>query len=164
MKIYAFDFDGTLFDTPDPEIGKPIFKEKTGLDWPHRGWWSKRESLDTKIFKIKPIDWVYSEYLKATSKDDMVIMATGRMESLRIEVDHILKKNGVEFDKVYLNPGMDTYVYKTRVFSGLIEKHSPDKFVMYDDRDSHLEKFIDWAKTQPCEIDIIDVKIKKVIN
>ena len=31
MKIYAFDFDGTLFDTPDPEIGKPIFKERLDL-------------------------------------------------------------------------------------------------------------------------------------
>lgn len=164
MKIYAFDFDGTLFDTPDPEIGKPIFKEKTGLDWPHRGWWSKRESLDTKIFKIKPIDWVYREYLKATSTNDMVIMATGRMESLRDQVTKILKSNNIEFNITYLNPGMDTYIYKTRVFGGLIDKHKPEKFIMYDDRDAHLEKFIDWAKTQPCEIDIIDVKIKKVIN
>jgi len=164
MKIFAFDFDGTLFDTPTPEVGKPIFKEKTGLDWPHRGWWSKRESLDTQIFEINPIDWVYKEYLRATSSDDLVIMATGRITPLRPQVDKILKSNNIEFDHIYLNPGMDTYLYKTRVFSDLIQKHNPEEFTMYDDRDAHLEKFVEWAKTQPCQIDIIDVKIKKVIN
>lgn len=164
MIIYAFDFDGTLFDTPGPEIGKPIFKEKTGIDWPHRGWWSKRESLDPQIFDIKPIDWVYKEYLKATSGNDMVIMATGRMDSLRPQVTNILKSNNIEFDGVYLNTGGDTYLYKTRLFESLIKKHNPESFIIYDDRDPHLVKFVDWAKTQPCKVDIIDVKIKKIIN
>jgi hypothetical protein len=48
----------------------------------------------------------------------------------------------------------------------LISKNKPDVFIMYDDRFEHLSKFVHWAKTQPCEIHIIDVinKTTKIVN
>ncbi len=162
-KIFVFDFDGTLFNTPEPERGKVIFKQKTGIDWPYRGWWSKKESLDTKIFDIKPIDWVYRKYLESLHEENHVILATGRMEELRNQVNKILVDNNTLFDKVYLNPGMDTFVFKVRVFDSLIEKHSPEEFTIYDDRDAHLVKFKEWSETKNININIIDVKTKEKI-
>ena len=53
-KVSIYDFDGTLIKTPEPELGKKIWKEKTGEDYPHKGWWGKRESLDIDIFEHEP--------------------------------------------------------------------------------------------------------------
>lgn len=160
-EVISFDFDGTLFYTPEPLLGKDVFKRETGLDWPHRGWWSKRETLDTKIFNIPINQWVYRKYLESISDDKIVILATGRMEPLRREVENILDGEELVFDKVYLNPGGDTYMFKIRVFEKLIEKHSPLKFTMYDDRIEHLVKFKEWGLMQQCDVDVINVNTKK---
>jgi hypothetical protein len=159
-KIYVFDFDGTLFYTPEPEQGKKIFKLKFGFDWPHRGWWSKRETLDQNIFHIPMNQWVYREYRKSISEDSVVILATGRMEKLRLEVESILDNNNLDFHEVHLNPGMDTFLFKANLFDNLIKKYNPEVLTMYDDRVEHLVKFKEWAKTQSCEIDIIDINRK----
>ncbi len=159
-KIYVFDFDGTLFYTPEPEEGKKVFKSKFGFDWPHRGWWSKKETLDQDTFHIPMNQWVYREYLKSISDDSIVILATGRMEKLRREVESILNNNNLDFHEVHLNPGMDTFLFKTKVFEKLIQKHNPESLTMYDDRVEHLVKFREWAKTQSCRIDIIDINRK----
>lgn len=176
-KIVSFDFDGTLFFTPEPEKGKVVFKSVTGLDWPHRGWWGRKESLDLKIFPIPINQYVYDEYLRySNDPDSYVILATGRLASskgdLTEEVMSVLSQydltpsgqNG--FKEVHLNPGMDTYRFKTQLFERLITKHRPDEFVMYDDRQEHIHNFSEWAKTQPCKITIIDVvnKIEKTYN
>jgi hypothetical protein len=159
-KIYVFDFDGTLFYTPEPEEGKKTFKMQTNIDWPHRGWWSKKETLDQDIFHIPMNQWVYRQYLKSISENALVVLATGRMEKLRKEVESILNSNNLSFDEIHLNPGMDTFLFKAKLFEKLIEKCSPDILTMYDDRVEHLIKFREWAKTQPCQVDIIDVNRK----
>lgn len=159
-KIYSFDFYATLFYTPEPEEGKKVFKRETGIDWPHKGWWSKKETLDQEIFYIPINEWVYKQYLNCISEDSMIILATGRIEKLRNEVESILSNHNLVFDEVHLNPGMDTYLFKQRLFERLIDKHKPDLFTMYDDRVEHLIKFKEWAKTQTCQIDIIDINRK----
>lgn len=53
-KLAAYDMDGTLLYTPEPEYGIKAYEENTGLKYPHMGWWSKPESLDYNIFDIKP--------------------------------------------------------------------------------------------------------------
>ena len=59
-KLVSFDFDKTMCFTPEPEEGKVIFKNKTGLDWPHRGWWGRSETLNLEIFSIPINQYVYS--------------------------------------------------------------------------------------------------------
>lgn len=44
-ELAIFDFDGTTMDTLYPEIGRPIYKEKTGEDWPFKGWWVDQNHL-----------------------------------------------------------------------------------------------------------------------
>ena len=58
-KIEIYDFDGTLVDTQLPDTGKPIWKEKTGEDWPYKGWWGRVESLDMDVFEQKPVPSVF---------------------------------------------------------------------------------------------------------
>jgi hypothetical protein len=158
-RLITFDFDDTLFKTPLPNEGKEIWKEKTGEDWPHRGWWSKRESLDTEIFDIPLNPPIYKQYLKAISDpNNYVVLATGRIEPLRTEVEDILLSNDLEFKEIHLNPGTDTFDFKRDLFTRLINELRPELYVMYDDRDEHLVRFKEWADTLPCRTIIVDAK------
>ncbi len=164
MNIIAFDFDGTLYHTSEPSGGKDLFKLKTGMEWPHLGWWSKPETLDLEIFPTPINEYVFREYEKWSKMDDSYcILATGRMEKMRLDVERILNRDDLTFNEVHLNPGMETFLFKTRLFEKLISKFNPDKFIMYDDRQEHIHKFKVWAETQPCEIHIIDV-VNKILK
>lgn len=164
-KLISFDFDDTLVKTPLPEKGKIVWKEKTGTDWPHRGWWSKPESLDMEIFDIPLNKHVYEDYERLLSDpENYIVLATGRITKLRDEVDIILDHYGLDFDEVHLNPGEDTYEFKKQLFSDLIDKLQPEEYIMYDDRDEHLERFVNWAKTLPCKTTIIDAKTGQVFQ
>lgn len=181
-KLYSFDFDGTLFFSPTPEDGKPLFKLKTGKDWPHIGWWSKSETLDPKIFYVAKNEWMYRKYLEASSEDDSAsILATGRLNkvaNMRENIYDILNNNNITFDElmtipktekypingengVYLNWGSDTLIFKKRLFEKLIKLTKCELFTMYDDRKNHLIEFKEWAKKQKCNITIVDSISKK---
>jgi len=81
----------------------------------------------------------------------------GRLSKLRSEVTTILDKYNLIFDEVHLNPGMDTFKFKTDLFEKLIYKFRPDVVTIYDDRQTHLQRFREWVKTKPCDIEIVDV-------
>lgn len=159
--LVLFDFDGTLFNTPEPIEGKILFKNKTGTDWSHSGWWGRRESLDLDIFDIDLNEHVYLDYLKhSLDRDSYVILATGRLTKLKNEVQKILDLYKLNFDEVHCNPGTDTFLFKKILFENLISKHKPDLVFIYDDRIEHLNKFREWSMTQYCQMFIIDV-VKK---
>ncbi len=156
-KLISFDFDDTLIKTPLPAEGKIIWKEKTGEEWPHRGWWSKPESLDMEIFDIPLNKKIYRKYKQVISDpDNYVILATGRVAPLRDEVYTILDHYGLEFDEIHLNPGIDTFEFKSNLFAKLIYELQPEEFIMYDDRQEHLIRFVSWANAMPCKVTIID--------
>ena len=156
-KLISFDLDDTLIKSPLPAEGKQIWKEKTGEEWPHRGWWSKPESLDMDVFEIPLNKKIYRRYQQAISDpDNYVILATGRVAPLRDEVYTILDHYGLEFDEIHLNPGIDTFEFKSNLFAKLIYELQPEEFIMYDDRQEHLVKFVSWANAMPCKVTIID--------
>jgi FMN phosphatase YigB (HAD superfamily) len=162
-RIVCFDFDGTLCHTHTKEDGQIIYKEKTGENWPHRGWWSKPESLDMNIFKIDLNEWVYRKYLETiVDPKNYVILATGRIELLRKEVETILSHHNLKFDKISLNWGGDTFNFKCRLFEQTIKNIKPREFIMYDDRTEHIEKFKQWAVGQSSDITIINVLNKEM--
>jgi hypothetical protein len=164
MTLFSFDFDDTLCHTPDQHEGKRQWEKTTGLTWPYGGWWGKAESLDTEVFYIPKNEWVYQKYLDAVSEEESyVIMATGRLQKvpgMRANVDKILNQHNLSFDEIHLNWGGDTFRFKTTLFEQLIKKTKCDHFVMYDDRHEHIVKFIEWARSQSCDVTIVDVKNK----
>jgi len=171
-KLVSFDFDGTLFFTPDKENGQVIFKNVTGIDWPYGGWWGRKESLDLRIFPIPINQYVYNSYLKhREDPDTYVFLATGRLASKKVDLTKNVMRvldqydltidNEKGFHEIHLNPGMDTFAFKARLFENLIKQHNPDEFIMYDDRHGHLINFETWAQTQKCKVTIIDVVNKK---
>lgn len=100
-RLIAFDFDGTLCDSPMPETGKKIWKEKTGSEFPFVGWWSKPESLDLNVFDIKMFPSVQNQLNRERSTPDtLVIILTSRMKKLIPQIEAVLNKNGVVVDKI----------------------------------------------------------------
>ena len=158
-RIDIFDFDGTLVFTPDFYEGKEIWEKSKGVVWPYNGWASKSESLDLDVFHIPLNPFVYKKYLESHSEYGVLtIMATGRIVKLKDDVDKILEHYGLEFDEKFLNNGGDTYSFKSKLFTDLIDKHKPSIFRMYDDRYPHISAFEnEWAPKQNCTIEIINV-------
>ena len=150
-----------MFHTPLPEEGKIIWKEKTGTEWPHRGWWGKPESIDDEIFDIPKNEWTYKKYLDAVADPDAyVILATGRLDKvpgMRENVEKILRDSNIEFDEVHLNWGGDTFIFKCNLLEQTIGKLGAKELIFYDDRQEHLPKFVEWAKEQDIKSTIVDV-------
>ena len=173
-KLISFDFDKTLFHTPEPEFGKDIFLEKTGKVWPHRGWWGKPETLDMNIFDIPLNQWVYSKYVEFSDiEENFMILATGRLmkvDGMFDNVNKILDKNSIEFNEVHLNWGGDTLKFKLKLFEQKIQSLGVEEFIMFDDRELHLIQFQEWAndfsKKNNIKITIVDVisKIEKTFE
>ena len=150
MKIAIFDFDQTLVESPIPETGKIIYKEKTGKEWPYVGWWSKVETLSLDIFDIPLIQIVKESYNKISSEEGTInIMLTGRIKSLSKQVELVLEYHGLEFDEYHYNSGGPTEAFKMKVMDKLLEKY-PDvtEMVIWEDREPHAILFEEFLKNK----------------
>lgn len=131
-RLAVYDFDGTLMDSPEPDIGKPMWEKFYGKPYPHKGWWGRKESLDTEAFDIKPFPNILAKL-----RDDMAdpdtdtIILTSRMEKLRPELENILSLNGITVDELITKKGRED---KGDVILK-IENYNDDlvEIVVYDD-------------------------------
>lgn len=146
-KLAVFDFDGTLVDTPLPDVGKKEYKEKTGKDWPFPGWWGQPLSLDLSIFDMPTVPMVMSAYKKEKiSPDTCMVMLTGRMVKLGDMVKKILDSKGLTFDEYHFNRGGSTETAKMKTMESLLEKYPKVyELEMWDDRLEHIPVFQSWG-------------------
>jgi hypothetical protein len=163
-RLAVFDFDGTLFNSPEKEIGKQIWKEKTGQDFLHIGWWGRKESLDTEVFDIKPFPNVLAQLNKEkATPDTQVIILTSRMEKLRPEVEKILSDNNIVVDDVILKKGN---VGKGDVLLK-IDNYNPDlkEIIVYDDfMNRNAEKIAEYTDVKDQLSDDINYVLMYVDN
>lgn len=83
--MHVFDFDGTLFETPDPEVGKPLYFSHYGQTWPHKGWVSRPESLQPPMRILPgPVLPLYGKY--AGRGHTKTVVMSGRIRALEPEV------------------------------------------------------------------------------
>jgi hypothetical protein len=155
-KIVIFDFDGTLMNTPHPDSGKKEWEEKTGKDYPHRGWWSKRESLDTNVFDIPAIKDTVTEYLvEYEDPNTLVIMLTGRLPNQADQVEDILNSQGIVFDEYHYKDGGDTLKSKLNTLRSLLNRYPNVNYIeMYEDREPHAIAFEKWGKENDVNIKV----------
>ena len=155
-KIAIFDFDGTLVDSPHPDTGKKEWEEKTGEKYPHIGWWSKRESLDTNIFDINPIKDTVMDYL--TEYEDpttLVIMLTGRLSNQSDQVEEILHDKNIIFDEYHYKKASSTLASKFNTIQDLLKRYPNVNFIeMYEDRASHAQEFEEWGRENGIDIKV----------
>lgn len=136
-RLAAFDFDGTLMNSPEKEVGKIEWQDKTGQPYPHQGWWGRPESLDLDIFDIKPFPTVYNQLKKEQSTPNtFVIVLTSRQEKLRPQVQAVLDANNIHVDKLdmkydWKDKGQKILNY-IQQFPDLVEVN------VYDDMEEHI--------------------------
>ena len=147
-RLIIFDLDGTLCDTPEPNTGKKLWEKHYNKPFPHKGWWGRKESLDTDVFDIKPFPNVLKQLEKEKKRPDTkVIILTSRMEKLRPEVEKILALNKIVVDEVILKRGNED---KGDVILK-IENYNQDlkEIIVYDDyTDKNAEKIAEYTKIQ----------------
>ena len=98
-RLAFYDFDHTLFNSPMPEEGKVIWKQKTGEDWPHKGWWYQADSLNPEIFDLRPYPSVVSKIQKDNADPNTyTVLLTGRMVDMGEDIKKILDSHGISFD------------------------------------------------------------------
>jgi hypothetical protein len=136
-----YDFDGTLMDTPMPDSGKEEWKEKTGEDYPHVGWWGRAESLDPNVFDIKPFQSVLNQLRSDTAKSDTyTIMLTSRLEKLQPQIEILLNNHNITFDDLSLKKKSDGEK-SDRIKEYLRKFPDVDTINVYDDRDKEMRIF-----------------------
>lgn len=164
-KLSFYDFDGCLVNSPEPEKGKIIYKEKTGNDYPHKGWWGRKESLDVDIFDIKYNQNVYQRYLKdSKNPSTMTILLTNRMDKLSHDVIGLLDELNIKFDDYSFKSGSKEKVDRIKFYLTI----HPDVEIIdiYDDREKELVVFREFKKefSDKYQINIFPVQDGKILN
>jgi hypothetical protein len=160
-KISIFDFDGTLADTPHKEDGIAIWEAKTGKEYPHLGWYSKRESLDEDVFNVKLHQPTIMDYtVESKDPNTMVIMLTGRMPNQADQVEKILNEKGVVFEQYHYKERGDTFSSKINTIKKLLEQN-PDvtEIEMWEDRENHADGFEKWGEKNEINLRVNRVSI-----
>ena len=145
-ELHLYDFDGTLFRSPDPP------------DWYDRSvgsWWISHSSLDEPCVPHQPGGewWVGNTVTaaKASISDPNVfaICCTGRTEKpFRWRVPELLKQRGLNFDAVYLNPGMDTAAFKRGILSKLLNRYPfVEHVVVWEDDATKAASYVKHVKS-----------------
>ncbi len=146
--IAVFDFDNTTIDSPTPEIGKQTWKEKTGKDWEHKGWWGKIDSLSMEVFDLKPIGETLKGYNRVKNDPTVYkVLLTGRIGKFENQVKKILNSHGIKFDEYLFNDKGNTLEFKIHELEELTKKFSNATIVeCWDDREEHFPFFERWGE------------------
>lgn len=132
-ELHIYDFDGTLFRSPD----KP--------DWWDFSWFLSEASLGRPCVPDKPgADWWVSKTVgeaKKSISDSKVftVLMTGRTDNtvLGYRIPELLKQAGLSFDKVMLNPGLgNTASWKAQAVGKLLKQHSGEVHLWEDNQDN----------------------------
>ena len=123
-QLFIFDFDGTLFNTPDPKEGKELYEKWSGKTWPHKGWLSWPESLLPPI-KIHPGPALPEFRQHISRASSLTIVVTGRVERTERAVIAALENAQIYPNRVILKPSMGdetTANFKVRVLRELLDE------------------------------------------
>jgi tRNA nucleotidyltransferase (CCA-adding enzyme) len=146
--IAVFDFDNTTINSPEPEKGKKIWKEKTGKEWEHKGWWGKIESLSTDVFDLKPIRETLNGYNRVKNDPSVYkVLLTGRIGKFENQVKKILDSFDIKLDEYLFNNKGNTLEFKIYELEELTKKFPNATIVeLWEDREEHFPYFERWGK------------------
>lgn len=137
-KLNVFDFDGTLFNSPEPPS-----------DWkkPPGTWYYELKSLSKELIGDGSGLWnrqVVSAAMKCLSDDKSItILLTGRNQRNFDEiVKELIANAGLSFDYVKLNPGGNTEKFKINEIKKILELNYRIKTIeFWDDNEEYLQTY-----------------------
>lgn len=156
MKLNLFDFDGTLFKSPEY---KPEWWDVAG----EYSWFSEPISLTEPCVPLRPSnDWWIEASVRDAKKalqdpDAITIICTGRVESHRPRLISLLQKKGLRgFDGMFFNPGMSAKTFKVMTMEKLHKKHDFDSVHIWENENyDYYKKWVEGHMGVPCTIHVV---------
>lgn len=150
--VRIFDFDGTLFNSPNPNPQiwdkKILGKLKAHFNEGGYGWYQNTLTLSDEYIQDSDFNEdVVNEVKKSMSDPNSVtVLLTGRTTDYSNQVKRILGSRGLVFDYYGLKPtdGKDrehTMDFKKRFIKEIIAAENPVGIEMWDDRIKHVNAF-----------------------
>ena len=157
MELHLFDFDGTLFKSPEYV---PDWWDVPGK----YSWFSHPISLTEPCVPLSPSKkwWIENTINDAKhSINDpfaMTIICTGRVKAHKPRVVALLERVGLKsFDGYYFNPNMDAKVFKTDVIEELHGRHGfKSVHIWENENQSYYTRFVERTLGIPCVMHTID--------
>jgi hypothetical protein len=154
--LMIYDFDGTLFHSPNKELGEQLYEKSTGKKWPFKGWWGRKESLSPPVVPEKPDqNWyvnnvVNHQKLDSADENSTVVLMTGRPYFFKNRIIKILKYNDMIFDHYFFSGqhgSVGSTIFEIKK-NNLIKLMSPKYNVLkiWEDRPEHIKEFSELAK------------------
>lgn len=160
-RLVIYDFDGTLFHSPDAEKGKELYKDITGEPWPHRGWWGRLETLSPPLVPEMPgPEWYITKSVSSCKADlgdadATVVLMTGRPNQFRRRITEILDHAGLKMHGYFLTGqpgtvGNSTFEIKFNFIQGLLNPNYKSIEIHEDRPDQILlfKSFVPEIKTK----------------
>lgn len=159
-RIAFYDFDGTIIDSPMPELGKLLWAKAKGVVYPHNGWWSRPESLDLEIFDIKKIKETDLRLQRdINDKNCWVVLLTNRISKLYPDVLKVLRHVNVNVDEFQMMDKIN-YTKSIRVKNVIQDFPQVSQIDIYDDDNKNLSDFLELKSE--LEQDGLTVRLYKV--
>lgn len=171
-RLVIYDFDGTIFNSPDREVGEEIYIRETGMGLPFSGWWGRIESLSPPIVPNKPgEEWLirstienYKEEVARRGIDTELVLMTGRPFKMKGRVVEICDYFGLGFDYYFFrgqsgSKGSDTLEIKANFIINDLVHDGLKVLEIWEDRPEHIIGFANFAK----ELKLRFPHIEKVI-
>lgn len=135
-----WDFDGSLIDSPMPEPGKAQWEQKTGKKYPHLGWWSKPESLDTDVHTILPKQDIFLKWKDSNhSPNTLDILLISRLKKLEPNVINVLSKNDITMDHYSFANGPLNKGQRVLEWLSKLGINTINEINVYEDRDIEIQ-------------------------
>jgi hypothetical protein len=153
MKLHLYDFDGTLFKSPEYV---PDWWDAPG-EW---SWLSHPLSLTEPCVPLNPSNkwWIQSTVEDAKrsvqDRDTLTIICTGRVKSHKPRIESLLGKAGIKgLYRLYFNPGISAAKFKLQVIENLYKRHSFEEIHIWENENyNHYKKSIESKYGIPCVI------------
>jgi hypothetical protein len=142
-RIAFYDFDGTIIDSPMPDIGKLLWAKKKGKLYPYMGWWSKPESLDLEVFDIKTIKEVESRFQRdVLDKNCWVVLLTNRIDKLIPEVSKVLNLHSLKVDEFQMMSRLN-FPKSVRIKNVIQDFPQLNQIDILDDDERNIRDFVE---------------------
>lgn len=149
-KLAVFDFDDTLFETPNEKIVKEKYFDINYEPWPKEVYWPDDNfSLDTTVFDIPAKHLIHLELEKAFNESTTyVVLLTGRSILAKKGVENVLKVNNIDyFNQLILRqPDVHVLEHKLSSLEKLVEQlPKVMECEFWDDRYDFAPHFKSWG-------------------
>jgi len=137
-KIVFIDHDGSLMNVPMPDTGRILWKEKTGTEYPHKGWWGQPDSLNTNVFDIEPFQSVENILKKENANpSSYTVLLTNRIPKFESIIKNLLNSMGLHFDLYSFKS--DNRDKKERILEISSKFPSLEEIKVFDDQNDQIE-------------------------